>query len=288
MLKLLERAVASAHDRLILLAPEAPSAGCFRYVDTDETQHRQILREMQRLRGTVYLQDGAVTKRQLSFDGLHETAEDRTSWHLLMLDNHRRVSGCAWYLEHTDTVGVQDLRAWHSPLAGGEWRGRLWSAVESELSRARKASLRFVEVGGWAVGERGRCTPEGLVLALAGYSLGQARGGCLGMTTATLRHCSSSILRRIGGSSLEVDGVTVPSYYDPKYGCEMEILRFDSRQPNERYAGLIEELREKLVHVPVVAKSAAPAPPPERAVASSVALRDCEAEGFLRPSWAAA
>ena len=212
MLKLLERAVASSHDRLMLLAPYAPSTGNFKFVETDGKQHRKILSEMQGLRGSVYLKDGAVTRRQLSLDGLHETAEDSRSWHLLMLDSDHRVSGCAWYLEHDDRIGVQDCRVWNSPLASGEWRGKLRAAVESEFSRARQASLRFVEVGGWAVGERNRCSADGLVLALAGYSLGQARGGCLGMTTATVRHCSSSILRRIGGSSLEAEGAALPSY----------------------------------------------------------------------------
>jgi hypothetical protein len=265
MLKLLERAVTSSHDRLILLAPDTPSSGSFRFVENNETLHTRILREMQRLRGSVYLEDGAVTRAQLSCDGLHETVEDNRSWHLIMLDNDRRVSGCAWYMEHADSVGVHELRAWHSPLASSQWRRSLRAAMESEFRRARQASLRFVEVGGWAIGERSRCTSDGLVLALAGYSLGQARGGCLGMTTATVRHCSSSILRRIGGSSLEAGGTTVPSYYDPKYRCEMEVLRFDSRQPSSKYAALIDILREKLTEVLVIAKPGAPIAPPAHA-----------------------
>jgi hypothetical protein len=86
------------------------------------------------------------------------------------------------------------------------------------------------------------------MLALAGYSLGRIRGGCLGITTATVRHCSSSILRRLGGATLEADGVTVPRYYDPRYRCDMEVLRFDSRNPNTKYLHLIELLREKLAN----------------------------------------
>ena len=133
-----------------------------------------------------------------------------------MVDSLRRVTGCAWYLEHPSSVGVDDLRVRQTPLArSAEWCGKLRKGVESELKRARREQLRYAEVGGWAVSERSRCTSEGLVLALAGYSLGRICGGCLGITTATVRHCSSSILRRLGGSPLAADGCSSPVVLRP-------------------------------------------------------------------------
>jgi hypothetical protein len=50
--------------------------------------------------------------------------------------------------------------------------------------------------------------------------------------------------------------MVVPSYFDPKYNCEMELLRFDSRRPNVKYAGLIELLRDRLANVSVIAGQA--------------------------------
>ena len=174
-----------------------------------------------------------------------------------MVDRARRVTGCAWYLEHRSDVRVRDLRVRNSPLARmSEWRGKLWKGVEAELNRARAAQLNYAEVGGWAVSEQSRCTSEGLVLALAGYSLGRICGDCLGITTATVRHCSSSILRRLGGAPLQTEGGAIPSYYDPRYKCEMEILRFDSRSPTRNTAS-IEGLREKMATVPVIMREAA-------------------------------
>lgn len=257
MLKLLERTVASLDQRLILLAPTGGVPGFFKNVEHDPTLHRRLVRDMQKLRGKVYLEDGALGRNQLTPDGLHDTAEDHKSWHLLMVDQHRRVTGCAWYLEHPSSVAVEDLRVRHTPLArSAEWRSKLWKGVESELQRARRASLRYAEVGGWAVSQSCRCTSEGLVLALAGYSLGRICGGCLGITTATVRHCSSSILRRLGGAPLAAEGTPVPSYFDPRYGCEMEILRFDSRRPNPKFNDLIERLRERMASVTIVAPTA--------------------------------
>jgi hypothetical protein len=103
----------------------------------------------------------------------------------------------------------------------------------------------------WGAGRwRGRGGAR--LLALAAYALGRSFGGALGLTTATVRHSSSRILRRLGGSLLEVAGALVPPYYDPRYACEMELLRFDSRRPCVKYGGLIDLLGRKLANVPVV------------------------------------
>jgi hypothetical protein len=67
------------------------------------------------------------------------------------------------------------------------------------------------------------------------YALARTLGGCIAVTAATVRNRSSSILRRLGGTSIEVDGYPVQRYYDPWYRCEMELLRFDSSAPEPRY-----------------------------------------------------
>ena len=98
-------------------------------VNMDARRHHRFLREMQKLRGSVYLRDGAVSRKQLSPKGLHETVEDEKSWHLLMVNSHQ-VTGCAWYLEHENTVPVHHLRVRHCPLAKlDQWREKLWKAV---------------------------------------------------------------------------------------------------------------------------------------------------------------
>jgi hypothetical protein len=201
----------------------------------------------------VYLDDGAIRPHQLTRDGRHRTSEDDRAWHLLILDRGR-VTACMWYLEHEDARSIEELRVVSCPLvaAGGEAQAAR-KAIDAELTRARRHQLRYVELGGWAVAREHRHTGEGLLLALAAYGLGRAVGGALGLTTATVRHASSAILRRLGGSSLEIDGTAVPSYYDDRYGCEMELLRFDSRHPNPKYRPLIDELERRLESAPVLA-----------------------------------
>lgn len=254
MLKLLERSIRSVDQRLVLLAPPQATLGdAFQNVVVDADRHSELVAEVQRLRGSIYLNDGAIEREHLSPEGRHRTPEDEKSWHLLMMGRNRRVSACVWYLEHANSASIDNLRVRHCPLArADDWRDRLTSAIEAEMARARRANLRYAEVGGWAVAKESRCTSEGLVLALAAYSLGRILGGALGITTATVRHSSSTILRRVGGSHLEVDGTTVPSYYDSKYKCEMELLRFDSRRPNAKFGDLIEQLKDKLARASVI------------------------------------
>jgi hypothetical protein len=254
MLRLLERNIASVEQRLVLLAPPHVSIpASFKRVEVDPWRHAEMIREVQRLRGGIYFRDGAIDHQHLTPGGLHRTPEDEKSWHLLMTNRDGRVTACVWYLEHENITSLERLRARSCPLAHLEgWRETLKKAIENELARARRQHLRYAEVGGWAVAEECRCKSEGLLLALAAYSLGRVTGGALGMTTATVRHSSSTILRRLGGTHLEADGVRVPPYYDPRYKCEMELLRFDSRRPNAKYSGLIELLRHKLAGVLVV------------------------------------
>ena len=255
---LLDRRIDSVDQRLVLLAPPFASIPShFRNVTVDSRRHRRHVQELQRLRGGIYLSDGAVRREQLSPEGLHETPEDLKSWHLLMFREQRHLSSCAWYLKHED-VRFEHLRVKHCPLHERDgWRGRVSLAVESELARARLEGVGYAELGGWAISTESRCSSEGLLVALATYSLSRILGGALGMTTATVRHCSSTILKRLGGSPLEYDGVPLPSYFDARYGCEMELLRFDSRRPNPKYESHVEMLEHKLANVAVIAPRSA-------------------------------
>jgi hypothetical protein len=256
MLGLLERSIASIEDRLILLVPGTGATTPFRHVANDAAKREAMLREMQQLRGSIYLEDGAITPKHLSADGRHQTPEDDVSWHLLMTNARREISACVWYREHEPGASMDALRVRDCPLRkDSTWRDLVSRAVHAELATARRESLRYVEVGGWAVSKASRGAVEGLILALGAFSLGRLFGGALGMTTATVRHCSSTILRRLGGSHFEIDGRVVPPYYDPRYDCTMELLRFDSRRPTARYADLVAALEEKLAHVAVFANA---------------------------------
>jgi hypothetical protein len=258
MLQALARNVASIDERLVLLAPAATSVtNFFRCKEVDADRHDHLVHEVQRFRGRIYAQDGAIARTQLLSDGRHQTPDDDKGWHMLLLDKAQQVSACALYREHDYPVALEDLRMQRIPLARrAEWRPQVLKAITDELARARRHHLHYVELGGWAVAPECRRTSGPLTMALAVYGFSRRAGGALGMATATFRHCSAVILQRLGGSRFVVGDTTLPPYYDPRYQCMMEILRFDSRRPNPKFVGLIDQLRERLADVLVVTRPA--------------------------------
>ena len=243
----------STPRRLIVLAPgDCDVPDSFLQVEEDPERHETLLADIQTLRGARYLQDGAITPSQISADGRHRLSVDEQSWHLLAIKDGK-VCGGARCRKSSNRIAFRDLSIGASPLAQSDvWGMKLRAAVEADLELARRKDVAYIEFGGWAVAEELCCTTEALRIALGVYSLSRSLGGCVGITAATRRHHSSSILRRIGGRPLTVDGVELPPYYDPQYSCEMEMLRFDSSFPNPRYEGWIEEIRAHLLAAPVV------------------------------------
>ena len=138
------------------------------------------------------------------------------------------------------------------------WGEKVREAVEADLAQIRREKLSYCELGGWALSEEWRGTRAALEILVGSYALCELLGGCLCSCTATVRHGSSSMLRRIGGESFEVTGNPLPAYNDSDYGCTMELLRFDSRSPAKRYLPLINQLSTALSKCPVVAGVAEP------------------------------
>ena len=239
--------------RYVLLAPGQSAASQFNQAVVDPWRHHRLLAKAQRLRGRIYLQDGAIQASELLADDRHVQPADDQAWHLLTVDDNEAVTACIRYFAHEPGVSYSDLSIAGSGVArSAEFGTRVRAAVEAELACARRRGVWYVELGGWAVCESLRCTTEPIRTLLTVYALSQLRGGAIGLSSATARHHSSSILRRIGGRALKAHGVEVPSYYDLQYACEMELLSFDSEFPNERYAGWIRDSQEVLRQVPVV------------------------------------
>lgn len=250
------------HNDLVLLAPAdsiIPTSFTRRHVDKD--QHTHWLNAVQRMRGRIYLADQAVEASQLTPDGRHVQDADDKSWHLLAVDPSGDVQGCARYRHLTGRIGFDDLGVRDSWLAKcAEWGTSLRAAVESEIDTAVQKGKAFSEVGGWAIVPEKRCTTEALRIAMATFSLAQVLGGCVGISTATERHRSSSILRRIGGRSLKFGGAELPSYYDPQYRCQMEVLRFDSNSPDASCKRWVDQLSKRLAGVAVIGTREVPEP----------------------------
>jgi hypothetical protein len=233
-----------------LITPEL-----FRNIDLCDWRHQDLLSKMQRLRGSAYRADGAIHPSELTTDGRHELSIDHRCWHVLSLDANGDVVACMRYLEERRISAFDSLRVRYAALAHPSLQGNNFRrAVEGEIEHARRASIGFGEVGGWAVREDYRGTPEALRIVLATYALLELLGSCTGIATATFRHGSASILRRIGLTALCADGQEITPYHDLQYGCLMQVLRFDSRSPNPKYRARVDALMGELVTTPVISR----------------------------------
>jgi len=267
----------SGFRRLLLLSPpHARIPASFQSVSYDPERYTALLHQTQRLRGAIYLEDGAIDESRLT-NGRHVVESDRHSWHLLVLDAEGGICGCTRYRHHESGVQFGSLAVSESSLAScSAWGAKVRSAVDEELTLSRALDLPFVEVGGWAVAEPIRNTVEALRMVLASYALFRTFGGAVGLATATARHSSASILRRIGGRPLEYSGQSMPPYVDSQYNCRMEMLRFYSWAPNPRFDSWIAEIGREIQSTPVISGM-----PHELAwmnVASPVFSRQCPAE----------
>jgi hypothetical protein len=249
-----EHATQSRTRQMVLIAPagaELPRALATPCVVPALRQ--SVLADVQRLRGRIYFEDGALSAHQLTPDGRHVQAVDDHSWHLVVLSGRGEVSGCVRYWQPGRLASFAELSVAGCALfRNSTWGGRFKRAVESQREEARCRGIGYAELGGWALSEELRYSAYAVRMAISLYGLARILGGTIAISTATTRHHSSDILKRIGGRPLSVDGVELPPYYDPQYGCDMEVLRFDSSIPNTKFQSGLERSSVELTRIPVL------------------------------------
>lgn len=245
-----QRAVSDSD--LVVLAPGRASgflsanSSSFVNLTYDWSRRQKLLDSMQRFRGAVALEEGAVTPSKLTPDGRHEMPIDNSSWHLLLM-RQGAIAGCMRYAAHPASARATDLLVWQSALAKSrDWSFSLRAAIEKELAGARRRNFHFGEPGGWVLSSALRGSTDAVKLALGGFALAIVLGGAVGVCTATRKNHSASILKRLGGRPLGFGEATLPAYYEPNYGCEIEILRFDSESISATYGKAVRDLSLQL------------------------------------------
>jgi hypothetical protein len=238
----------------IMLAPHnAVTPAHFGVPIRDPAAHSRISSEMQVVRGAVALAEGAIRPESLDVDSRYQMPGDGDSWHLVRMGDDSQIRGSARIMVHQDGVSFARLRLSKSAIARSrQWKWHVRFAVERDMALAKTQGLKLVEPGGWVLREQWRRGPDAVSIALSAFAWSQLMGGCLAYVTATVKHGSSSILKRLGATPLTFGEKQIPSYYDPEYGCEMELLKVFTDDLNPRFEPLMAPLRETLKHSPVV------------------------------------
>ena len=236
-----------------VIAPsELPLPVVFRNPCPDRLFYEATIGEIQRFRGRVYLEEGAIAASALDEQQRHFSDWDYRSWHLFILDPHTEICGCVRMtclraLRGSDLKLYELIQRMEPAKASG-----YTAALQAILDDNQASSLSTVEIGGWAVSKELRNTSKAMLLASACWSLGQIAGPQVGFASATQRNQSAEIIRRLGGSRLCHHGVELPPFFDTAYGCDMEILTFDSEKPAHEYEPTVVDLKKFLVNALVL------------------------------------
>src|SRR5579871_6041710 len=106
------------HRSFILLAPaNEPISQYPGGVKFSADLHSHLLSELQRLRGRIYLADGAVSPGELDPRERHIQSLDTRSWHLLTLGSLGRVIGCTRFRRYSSLVSWSQLGIRQAPIA---------------------------------------------------------------------------------------------------------------------------------------------------------------------------
>jgi hypothetical protein len=241
---------------LTIIAPSAEKIpDCLPHYIPDEGLRRKLVDEVQRFRGRIFVQDNSLPASALDAQGRHNMPYDDEAWHLLVWDRYQNVCGAmrvGIHLQKHRPVRLEDLQISkflaHLPTAT---RSLVEGAARAYLRRIRSPSP-FFEPGGWVIAENARKSTLASVLAAAVWSLGRAVGGSAGLSMATMKNNSASILKKMGGFELFSRGVPLAPFFDPYHGSQMELIGFDPSYLNPRLEATVAEIQEFINVLPII------------------------------------
>lgn len=223
--------------QLDLIAPPSGSAG-------DD----QLLSQIQTFRGRIYLQDGAIPESSIDATGRHRTRLDETSFHFVLRNSADEIKACFRLRLMQPRGGPEEFELQKSVLRSpADQRLHYISALDQICFEAQQDRLLIGEAGGWASDKEIRNTLAPILLPLSGWALCAIRGHAHIVAIATKRHVSADLLMRIGALRVRFGKTEAAPYFDSYFGCEMELLHFDSRIPDSKYVVLINQLKDYFV-----------------------------------------
>lgn len=210
------------------------------------SDYEEAIASIQRLRGSVYVSDGALSPAALSPDGRHYSELDFAAYHLTLWNG--QLQGCLRVVFHPEDYSLEKFKVYEvlkrMPLEQSE---TYRMALKQFLCDWRKRGLPPGESGGWAISEAVRRNAAAIALPLSAWALSRIRQREVFLATATERHGSKDILHRLGGWKLQGDGKELPEFFDSAFGCKMNFICFDSEVLNPKFEAAVADLQEFLL-----------------------------------------
>jgi hypothetical protein len=228
----------------------------------NERVYQEVIEEIQRFRGYVYVQDKAIPSSALDEQGRHYSEYDYRAWHIIFRERRQELCGAIRvglvdYGDYGDTEESDPLQVLqflsHIP---SDTKAPLETAVRRFLDNCRTLAPSICEPGAWAVAEDVRKSRVAPILAASIWSLGRVMGGGIGVATATTRHGSADILKKMGGFDLFLNGMPLVPFYDSYHQCYIELIGFDSDYLNPRLEPTVAEVQDYISNLPIITTDA--------------------------------
>jgi hypothetical protein len=233
--------------------------GSFSNVQENNRLHATLLREVQRLRGRVYVRDGAIPPSSLDSQGRHVSPHDNTAWHIVLREESGRVLGSIRVTLYCHADGPIPLDSLHVARllerCPASSRPDYLVALTDFIGKSRQAMPCFFEAAGLVVAPEVRSPSVTPVIMASICSLSLAFGGAWGTGAATNRHNTAAMWKRYGGFPLPYGAGTLRPYYDDYHGCEMEILGFSTDRLHPVLAPTVSDIETALRSIPVITSS---------------------------------
>jgi hypothetical protein len=200
-----------------------------------------VIAAIQRLRGSVYVADGALPPSFIEPDGRHRSALDEISYHLTLWNG--KVEGCLRCTLYPSDYPVEKYKVFElirrMPIEQAALYGH---SLKKYLAEWECKGFKVGETGGLAINETFRMNAVSMAIPLAGWSLARIKKRQVWIASATERNRSAEILCRLGGWRLKHDGMELPAFFDAAYGCKMEFIGFDSDTLNPKFEEAAKEM----------------------------------------------
>ncbi len=223
-------------------------------VRIDPTAHRSRVSEIQRVRGQIYFEDGAIPETALDAQGRYGTEGDFDHWHVVVSDSTNNICGCVRLRLLSPDRDLSELHLYQVLARLPEdQKGRYLRAADAHRRKALEDNVSFGEVSALALSKQFRRSSAGITLAVACWSLYRLLGNATPIGTSTLRHGWAERLQGLGGFPLKCGNDPLPPFYDDYFRCEMLLLGFDSRKIAPECEPLAEEILSHLLDSTIVA-----------------------------------
>jgi hypothetical protein len=236
---------------------------CTNVAQNDSTYAGYVER-IRSFRERIWQADGAIPQNGQDPHMDHFASFDEVGCHAILMNGADELVGCARYL-------MWDLRSGNFRLEqlalfpfltrmASEQRALFVSAIQyfldDSLARSPVSYRRLMESGGWAVDRREENRYAAPLLVAIGFALGLSNLCLVGLSAATVRHRSNSILKRLGMFELRYRSQALPTFFDPYHGCDMEILG-SCRSPSQLIGPTVADYTGNFADIEVLTRQSA-------------------------------